>query len=65
MSRTIKDLVAGSGLQFEDRGHTRFEESPTNGSSSRPAAQDRMIVVGSSSLRMSRLTTQIDGPPPW
>ncbi len=36
VSRTVKDLVAGSGLDFEDRGSLPSRASPTTGSCSPP-----------------------------
>ena len=41
MTRTVRDLVAGSGIVFEDRGEQRSRASPTAGRSTPPGARHR------------------------
>jgi class 3 adenylate cyclase len=45
VSGTVKDLVAGSELEFEDRGARQLKASPANGGSSRSADAPRRRTV--------------------
>ena len=40
VSNTVKDLVVGSGIAFEDRGEREFKGSPAAGGCGPPAPED-------------------------